>query len=254
MEPYGGGASVLLQKPRSYAEVYNDLDGEVVNLFRVARDRGAELLRMIELTPFSRDEFVEAYTPSDCPLEQARKTMVKSFMGFGSAAVTQRTSSSPGAGFKATTGFRSNSNKSGTTPAHDWRNYPDCIVGIIERLRGVCIENRNAPEVMLQHDAKTTLFYVDPPYVHSTRALKQWRTPQSYRHEMSDDDHRKMAEVLHDLKGMVILSGYACPLYDEELFSDWRRVERKALADGAQERTEVLWMRNIKPRGFLAEL
>src|SRR5574337_272680 len=64
VEPFGGGASVLLQKPRSYAEVYNDLDGEVVNLFIMARERGEELAQAIELTPFAREEFELSYRPA----------------------------------------------------------------------------------------------------------------------------------------------------------------------------------------------
>lgn len=136
VEPFGGAGSVLLRKPRSYAEVYNDLDGEVVNLFRVARERGDELRRALELTPFARDEFALSYEPTEDPVEQARRTVARSFMGFGSNSHSKAT------------GFRANSNRSGTTPAHDWRNYPEAFVAVIERLRGVCIENRDAVEVM----------------------------------------------------------------------------------------------------------
>ena len=124
VEPFGGAASVLLQKPRSYAEIYNDLDGEVVNLFRVARDAGPELRRRLELTPFSREEFVESYVQTDDAIEQARRTVARAFMGFGSNAHNRAT------------GFRANSNRSATTPAHDWNNYPSAFDAIIDRLRG----------------------------------------------------------------------------------------------------------------------
>jgi len=126
VESFGGGASVLLRKPRSYAEIYNDLDGEIVNLFRMARDHGAELVRVCELTPFARDEFAHAYDSSADPLEQARRTLIRAFMGFSSAAASaaQRT------------GFRANSNRSGTTPAQDWKNYPAHLHSVIDRLRG----------------------------------------------------------------------------------------------------------------------
>lgn len=234
VEPYGGGASILLKKPRTYAEVYNDLDGEIVNLFRIVRDRGDELRALLELTPFSRDEYRASFPETNDPLEQARRTVVRSHMGFGSNALARAVVS----------GFRSNSNRSGTTPARDWRNLPERIPAIIERLRGVVIENRDAMEVMQRHDGPDTLHYCDPPYVHETRSglYTGQGSAVGYTHEMTDDDHRKMAGGLRILQGMVIVSGYACPLYDEELFSDWTRYEIPALADGARERIEVLWM------------
>jgi len=238
VEPFGGAASVLLQKPRSYAEVYNDLDGEVVNLFRVLRERGDELKRVLEMTPFARVDYLEAWEPSDDPLEQARRTIIRSFMGFGSAAVTKaRAGKQTSRGGLALTGFRANSNRSGTTPAHDWRNYPSAMAAMIERLRGVVIENRPAPQVIAQHDSTETLHYIDPPYVLATRDAGG-----DYRHEMSDNDHRELASQLREVKGMVVISGYPCDLYDAELYPDWRRFARKAFADGARARTEVLWL------------
>lgn len=223
VEPFGGAASVLLRKARSYAEVYNDLDGEVVNLFRVAREHGAELRQRLHLTPFSRLDFAESYKPSEDPIEQARRTVVRSFMGFGSNSHNQAT------------GFRSNSNRSGTTPAHDWTNYPECLAAVVERLRGVVIENRDARQVMAAHDAETTLHYVDPPYVADTRDKGG-----DYRHEMTDADHAELAEFLRGLRGMVVVSGYDCPLY-ASLYNGWRTEKRRALADGAREREETLW-------------
>lgn len=226
VEPFGGAASVLLRKKPSYAEVYNDLDGSVVNLFRVLRsDRAAELVGALRLTPFARDEFMEAYQPADDPVEAARRLIIRSFMGFGSN------------GHNKSTGFRANSNRSGTTPSHDWQNYPDSLATVIERVRGVTVENKDAKAVMAQHDAPTTLHYVDPPYVMETRADQG----RDYAHELTDDDHAELLCFLRGLSGMVILSGYPCDLYDEAL-PNWRRVEREALADGAKKRVEVLWI------------
>lgn len=235
VEAFGGGASILIRKARSYAEVYNDLDVEIVNLFRVVRDRGEELRSLLELTPFAREEYRGSFPETDDPLEQARRTVVRSHMSFGSNALARGIVS----------GFRSNSNRSGTTPARDWRNLPDRIPDIIDRLRGVVIENRDALEVMQRHDGPDTLHYCDPPYVHATRSGLERPGSGSavgYTHEMSDDDHRRLAEGLRDLQGMVIVSGYACPLYDEALYRGWTRYEIPALADGARERIEVLWM------------
>ncbi len=242
-EAFGGGASVLLQKPPSYAEIYNDLDGKIVNLFRVMRsDRAQELVDALRLTPFARTEFEEAYQPSDDPVEQSRRLIIRSFMGFGSN------------GHERSTGFRANSNRSGTTPARDWINYPDSLEKSIERFRGVIVENKPALDLLRQHDAKTTLHYVDPPYLLSTRS----DVSKDYAVELSDDDHIELLACLDDLEGMVVLSGYPSAIYENSL-AHWHRVEREALADGARPRTEVLWLnpaasRTAPYRDMLASL
>lgn len=226
VEPFGGAASVLIRKPRSYAEVYNDLDDEVVNLFRVLRDPALapSLVRAIDLTPFARTEQVEAYEAVADPIERARRLIVRSFMGFGSNGVHRAT------------GFRANSNRSGTTPARDWFNYPVGLAAVVERLRGVTVENRDACEVMAAHDQPDALHYVDPPYLPETRDAGS-----DYAHEMTAEQHAALLTFLRGLRGSVVLSGYPHPTYDAAL-SDWQRIERKALADGARERTEVLWI------------
>jgi DNA adenine methylase len=226
VEPFGGAGSVLMRKPRCYAEIWNDLDGSVVNLFRVLRGpRAGELVEALRLTPFARDEFALAYEPADDAVEAARRLTIRSFMGFGSN------------GHSRSTGFRANSNRSGTTPARDWINYPDSLAKVIDRLAGVIIENRDAREVMAAHDGPETLHYVDPPYVFDTRA----DLAKDYAHEMSDADHAGLLAFLRGLKGRVVLSGYPHPLYDAAL-AGWRRIEREALADGARKRTEMLWL------------
>ncbi len=227
VEPFGGAMSVLLRKERSYAEVYNDLDTRVVSFFRVLRDEAktARLVRLIELTPFARDEFADTLEPCDDDVEDARRFAARSFMGFGSNAHNRAT------------GFRANSNRSGTTPAHDWASYPDALRLTIARLRGVVIENRDAKAVMAAHDGPDTLHYVDPPYVLSTRS----DPTKDYAHELTDAQHGELLAFLQTLEGMVVLSGYPHPLYDNAL-KGWARMQRKALADGAKKRTEVLWI------------
>jgi DNA adenine methylase len=225
VEPFGGAGSVLMRKDRSYAEVWNDLDGDVVNLFRVLRSPDAErLVSELRLTPFARDEFAQSYEATDDPVERARRLCLRSFMGFGSNGHVRKT------------GFRANSNRSGTTPAQDWVNYPDALVAVIERLAGVVIENRDAKQVMAAHDGPDTLHYVDPPYLPETRDKGG-----DYAHELTAEEHESLLVFLRGLRGMVVLSGYPSAIYDDALH-DWRRVERSALADGASPRTEVLWL------------
>lgn len=232
VEPFGGAGSVLLRKPRAYAEVYGDRWGRVVDVFKVLRNPAdaAELRRRLSLTPFARYEFdaanEEAHEAEADIIERCRLTIIRSFMGHGSESTRADSS----------TGFRSNSNRSHTTPAHDWANWPEVVPAFVDRLRGVVIENADAVEVMRRHDGSETLHYVDPPYPHSTRTLRH-----GYAFEMTDDDHKRLADTLLNLSGMVVLSGYGCQLYDD-LYAGWRRVETEALADGARKRVEVLWI------------
>jgi DNA adenine methylase len=254
VEPFGGAASVLLRKERSYAEVYNDLDDLVVNLFAVLRDplQGRGLIEALRLTPFARTEFDQSIEPGEDAVERARRLVVRSFMGFGSNA--HSTAPHTRSGFRAivrgvnygeaktglrfqsgtrakpragpgnyrSTGFRSNSDRSGTTPAHDWANFPDVLLAIIERLNGVVIENRDAVTVMRRHDTPRTLHYVDPPYLPETRspANKYDLKYRAYRHELTRGDHIKLLAALKRLDGMVILSGYPSGLYDGRLKED----------------------------------
>lgn len=193
-------------------------------------------MRLLELTPFARAEFEIGWDETDDAVEKARRLIIRAFMGFGSNAHSDK-----GRGHK-TTGFRANSSRSGTTPAHDWVSYPQALAAIVERFRGVVIERRPAAQVMAAHDWPDTLHYVDPPYLPETRNRRNPHDPKhQYRHEMTVADHAALLEQLRKLKGMVVLSGYPSELYDQAL-SDWERIECEALADGARRRTEVLWL------------
>src|ERR1044071_1533005 len=231
-EAFGGGASVLLRKTKVIAEVYNDLDSELVNLFKVARERGAELRQLLFLTPYSREEFNLSYKPSLCDLEQARRTIVRSYMGFGST-MTRRTRE----GRLMRTGFRAYSKKNRRSiPAADWANYALVFDRLIERLRGVVIENRPALEILKKHDGPQTLHYVDPCYLHELRGRSD-----GYGHEMNQADHELLLDSILKLSGMVVLSGYDSRLYDSAL-QGWKKKSLRTMADGARPRTECLWL------------
>lgn len=236
VEPYGGAWSVGFRKPRAAAEVWNDLDDELVNLFVVLRDRirAGELVAALKHTPFARSEFFKAYVPAVDPVERARRLVVRSFMGHGA----------DGAGGIYRTGFRANSNRSGSPPAAAWATLPASLEIAVERVRGVVIESRPAIDVMARHDSTDTLHYVDPPYLHATRRRANRRPDNGgvYRHELTDADHGELLAFLRELKGMVVLSGYPSVVYDQGLGGGWVKIERSALADGALKRTEVLWL------------
>lgn len=231
-EAFGGAAGVLLQKERSHGEVYNDLDGDVVNFFRVLRDPDTrlELARQCQLTPYAREEFELAWKASATPMERARRLCIRAYMGFGSAGAT-----------KGSTGFRTDLKRRFTTAQQDWAAYPEAIAVAGARFAGVLIENRPAIEVLAQHDGPSTLHFVDPPYVHATRVM---RKGGAYRHEMTDAQHLELLGVLQGLSGMVVLSGHDHPLYQKAL-AGWisnRTQHRVSTGRGTGLRTEIAWI------------
>lgn len=223
VEPFGGGAAVLLAKPRARLEVYNDLDGDMVTLFRTLRDQPEALADAIFLTPFSREEHEVSYADAETDIERSRRVLIRSHFGHGSS------------GIHRSTGFRAAGLRAGTLPVHGWAALPDTIRLAAERMRGVVIERRPAVQVMQAHDDLKTVHYVDPLYLPETRDKGR-----DYRHEMTRPDHEALIDTLLSLRGSVVLSGYASSLYDAA-FAGWRRIEVKARADRAAERTEVLW-------------
>lgn len=240
-EPFGGAASLLLQKGPAYCEVYNDRYHEVVSFFEVLRTRPAELIALIELTPYAREEHARAWESTDDPLELARRLYVRSWQGRGRLGTLGKD------------GWRfSRTCKRSRSVVDDWRGVHH-LWAIAERFRHVQIECGDAIAVIERFDAPTTLHYIDPPYVQSTRC-KRWAS-EGYVHEMDDDAHRELARILHQVQGMVILSGYPCELY-EELYGSWECVHFGALADGAAggsvRRVEGLWLspRTVEARGL----
>lgn len=233
LEPYCGAASILLLKARCFSEVINDLNSEVCNLFAVLRDeaQAEQLAGACWLTPFSREEFQRAYATCEAsPVERARRLVVRSFMGYNAVSCHRPTQ----------TAFRTRLSEGRYSPAMNWATYPASLRAVTERLRGVIVENLPALKTIELYDSPGTVIYCDPPY------LKASRRPSSraaYLHEMSDADHVELAQALHRARGMVLLSGYASPLYDE-LYCGWRRFERAANSDGsgARQRTECLWL------------
>lgn len=236
VEPFMGALSVLLTKPPSKCEVANDLDSNVVNFFKVLREKPAELRRAIELTPFSREECYLSCKPIKQPLEAARRFYVRAWQ-------TQH-----GAPHMGRNGWRF-TRVVGKEHRHysvdDWNDH-DKIPSVVERLKNVQFEHDDAFLLIPRFDSPSALFYVDPPYLPSTRA-DRWRR-NGYVHEMEEADHKKLAHLLHSVKGMVIISGYPSPLY-ERLYSRWKMVatkthssQRRASENAATERTECLWI------------
>ena len=239
-EPFGGAANVLLNKPPSAVEVYNDIDSNVVTIFRALRDSPDELRRALELTPYSREEYVRCLGPldglDDVETYEGWKLRYRQvFGGLGQTATPGRWSYSVA---KSSRGMAGEVSK--------WLSTIDAVLpAVVERFRRVQIENLPWQEIIRRYDTPETLFYCDPPYMLSTR-----NSHGEYAYEMTLEEHRELAEVLNGVKGHVVLSGYASPEYDE-WYRGWKRVEFDATLFARQDRqrsrdkrTEVLW---IKP-------
>ncbi len=232
-EPFAGSAAVLLNREPSPVETYNDIDGEVVNFFRVLRDQGEDLIKAIALTPFSREEFAQAVSEHQevlSDLERARLFYVRA------RQVRTGLAQTASIGRWANCIQTSRAGMSGAVSR--WLGSIEDLPSIALRLLRVQIENRPAIDVIKLYDSKDTLFYCDPPYPHAART-----DVRAYGFEMTDDEHTKLAEVLKEVEGKAAISSYRCDLMDE-LYKDWRLVEapEKNCHSVKKPRREALWM------------
>jgi DNA adenine methylase len=274
VEPFCGGASCLFAKPPSPVEVINDLDSDIVNIFRVLRDpqKFEEFYRLALLTPYSREEYckyrassrtsrrgyyancVERGESSNCDnggdVERAYRWYVVARMSFAGELGRSW-------GHSVATSRRGMANA-----VAQWLSILDMLPAITERLRSVQVEHEDWLEVLTGYDTPETLFYIDPPFVGSTRRSGR------YTFEMNDNRHREMVEALLCIKGKALISGYQNSIYNPLEQAGWRRIElptvcyavgrtRKSGLQGKgalrfQSRTEVLWVSptaQVTPRG-----
>lgn len=229
---YGGSAAVLLNVSPFPVETYNDIDSELVNFFRTLREQGSELTKAIGLTPFSREELVLACLPARnlSDLERARRFYVRARQTRTGLAQTSSE------GRWAHCVLTSRAGMAGAVSR--WLGSVDGLSEIAQRLLRVQIENAPALDVIRRYDTVGTVFYLDPPYVHSSRG-----DASAYGHEMTEEEHRALAETLRTVRGRVILSGYRTALYDE-LYRGWRRedADERLCHSVRKPRRESLWL------------
>jgi len=249
VEPYAGGLAVLLEKDpfdqskywgekgyeQGISEVVNDIHRELTNFWRVLQreDTFAAFQRQIEATPFSEVEWEEAEVRQNPLTDLDVEAAVVFFV---------RCRQSRAGGFKDfATLSRNRTRRQMNEQVSAWHNCIDGLPAVSARLRRVVILNQPALEVIRQQDGAATLFYLDPPYLHETRA-----TTGNYQHEMTENDHRELLAAIKQCQGTFMLSGYPNPLYDEEL-AGWRRqdfvIDNKASGGKTKRQmTESLWM------------
>lgn len=245
-EPFGGSAAVLLNRAPSPVETYNDLDSEVVNFFRVLRNQKDDLIYAIGMTPFSREEFVQAIDSNGndhalSDLERARRFFVRARQVRTGLAQT------------ASNGRWANclqTSRAGMAGAVSrWLGSVDGLESIAARLLRVQIEHDDALSVIERYDSENTLFYCDPPYPHDSRG-----DAKAYQYEMSDEQHVALAKMLNSVKGRVAISGYHGRLMDQ-LYQGWYVYEApaKKVHSVKTERVEVLWTNYRIQHGITAQ-
>jgi len=225
LEPFFGSGAVYFNKPKTRNETINDVDRNVVNLFKVIRDKPEELARSLNFTPYARSEYNDSFELLSKDLddvELARLFMVRCWMARGGKTSDR-------------TGWRHNVDPVASHAVRDFAGLPKRISEVAERLRMTQIEHRPAIEVIDKYNHEDCLIYADPPYLLSTR------TKRHYANEMTDTDHLELLQVLNNHKGFVLLSGYDNELYNTEL-NGWAKVERMASTEFAQKKKEVLWL------------
>ncbi len=235
-EPFGGSAAVLLNREPAPIETYNDLDGEVVNFFRILREQSDELIRRIALTPFSRKELEIACQREDVDdIERARRFYVRARQTRTGLAQT----ASPGRWAYCVATSRAGMGGA----VSRWFGGIEELFYIADRLLRVQIENLPAEEVLRKYDSEQTLFYCDPPYIHETRG-----DTKAYAFEMTNEEHVRLAKILHSLRAKVAISGYRCELMDT-LYNDWYLTEAppKICHSVKEVRREALWT-NYDPK------
>lgn len=222
LEPFFGSGAVLFNKEPTGIETINDIDGRVVNLFKVIRDRPDELSWLIEYTPWARDEYLESYTETGDELEDARRFLVRCWQAFATRT-----------GYK--TGWRHSVQGQCPNMPEQWSKVPNRIEMVAKRLKHVQIENMDAIKLIKKHNHANVLIYADPPYTLDTRGRG------IYKHDMSQDDHVHLLNVLLEHQGPVLLSGYDNPLYRETL-KDWRVKSKNVQVEKGQVGKEILWL------------
>lgn len=235
VEPYGGAATLLLNREPVPIETYNDLHDDIPHFFRILRDRSDELLDALRATPYSQSEHKRAIQARESgyegcsDLERARLF----FVVMQQSRSNRQYSRTPSWSY-AVVGTRKRGSDQTT---HKWGRRLDDLETISGRLTDLQITAVPATDIIETHDSDVATFYVDPPYVPDSRG-----SDDNYDLEMSREGHRELADLLDSCDGYVALSGYRSGLYDE-LYDDWHcySAQEKGTGEGNGTRQEVLW-------------
>lgn len=228
LEPFFGSGAVFFRKQPSPIETINDIDDDVVNLFRIIRDYPQSLINAVNFTPYAKVEYDHACatTNDDDDIERARLFLIRCWQGHGFRTTQSHTS-----------GWKNDiQGREAAYAMRDWFRLPFWISSIVSRLKTVQIDNRPALEIIRKYNYPNVFIYCDPPYVLSTRRGNQ------YKYEMTDKDHIDLLKALNEHRGSAIISGYECELYNEYLY-DWEKLNRSNTDQSGHKRIETIWIK-----------
>jgi DNA adenine methylase len=242
VEVFCGSAAVTMAKRPAEIEIINDADLQIVNVFRQLRNHSTKLIRLVELTPYARSEFEEVYRattkkPKESRLEQARRFLVAAMMTVNGASGTNGTGIRH-SGFSYSQAYSRNGQEA---RVHRWNSLPDRLQAVVQRLKHVRVERRDARELLEMFvNRPATLAYLDPPYL----------TDRSHGYKIDANEkkfHEELLELCVKAKCMILISGYSNPLYSSYLTKDngWERLRIETHTRNTKgkdfARTEILW-------------
>jgi len=238
VEVFGGAGHILFKKEPSEIEVYNDIDSGLYLFFKILRDENkANILKQkLDLTPYSREEFYhcrDTWKNEKDEIEKVRKWYVATMQSFST-------------NFSTWSHSKNKSRRGMSQAVSQWLGkIENDLPKAVERLKTVQIENMDYKDLIKKYDGKDTLFYLDPPYIHKTRQMTY-----QYTHEMTDQQHEEMINILLHIKGKAILSGYDNEIYNKLLDNGWRKMflgeydkrSEKAINESRNKGKEFIWI------------
>lgn len=235
LEPFVGSGAVFFNKNPGAVETINDLDSNIVNLFRVLRDDPDELRRVLELTPYSREEYDMSFVPCEDPIEKARRYMVRTTQAIGAKMHNNEKC-----------GWRNHKQMKIGGTACKWGGIVDTIDEAACRLRGdtthlVQIEHMDALRLIERYNNSDTLMYLDPPYVLSSR-----KSGKLYNHELNGEEQQQLLNLITRSKAKIIISGYESELYNTAL-SGWHKDSTMSQTTSTEMAMETIWMNYSPP-------
>jgi len=211
-EPFAGAASLFFARPPAPVEVLNDIDGDIVNLFKCLQDKKTfdELSHKLRYTLYSRQEFGDAIEIIKSNTEDKVKRAWAFFVmvNQGMSGIKKNTIGRWGRSFICARGVAKNINR--------WLMRLSMLEDWHKRLLMTQIDNKDALEVIKYWDSEETVFYIDPPYIHDTRKSKY-----IYCQELDNGYHQNLVKVILNCKGAVVLSGYEHDIYQPLVDAGW---------------------------------